>query len=171
MMRGFPERYLLPFNSAGWFRAYVINHAGDTTNLVHDAGGNTLQNLPGEAHPVGSHGIVGFDDADSHSEAVSTVVTHDSHAANGEKYGKGLPNFTIESGATYLLDNYGVGFLQGVEMFTSDLAEKPYCQSWTGKRVFQKNLVRKPEVFAYPADLILEKVSEGFDEGKRHVFG
>src|SRR5208282_6339219 len=37
--------------------------------------------------------------------------------------------------------------------------------------MFQKNLVRKTEVFAYPADLVLEKVAQGLDECKWHVFG
>src|SRR5580658_7416204 len=95
MMRWFPKWYLLPFDGTRWFRANVINHPGHTTNFIHDARGHAFQNFAGEAHPVGGHGIFGFDDADDHSEAVGSVVAHDPDAAYGEQNGKGLPNFAI----------------------------------------------------------------------------
>ena len=82
-----------------------------------------------------------------------------------------MPNFTIEAGATYLLDYYGVGFPQGAKVLAGDLSEKPDRQSRAGKRMFQKYLVGKTQVFADAADFVFEEVAEGFDEGKRHVFG
>src|SRR5580698_10832296 len=98
MMRWFPKWYLLPFDGAGWFGADVINNASHATNFVHDASGHAFQNFTGEAHPVGGHGIVGFDNPNGYSKAVGTVVTHDAYASNGEQNGKGLPNLAIEPG-------------------------------------------------------------------------
>src|SRR6202040_3384029 len=137
-MRRFPEQDLLPLDGARWLRANVVNHAGHTTNFIDDACRNALQDLSGQANPVGSHGIVGFDDADGDGEAVGAVVAHNANAANREQDGKGLPNFTVEAGATYLFDNDGVGLLQSVEVFSGDLPKKPDGEAWAGKRVFQK---------------------------------
>jgi hypothetical protein len=82
-----------------------------------------------------------------------------------------LPNFAIEAGATYFFHYYGVGILKNQKVFASNLAEEPYGQARTRKRVFQKDLVGKAKVPAYAADFVFEEVAQGFDEGKRHIFG
>src|SRR5579859_2627471 len=57
-----------------------------------------------------------------------------------------------------------------MKVFPGNLAQEPYCQSWARKRVFHQNLFRQAQVLADAADLVLEKVAKGLDEGKRHVF-
>src|SRR5579863_4115745 len=142
-MREFPKWNSLPFNGAGRLRANVVNHAGHTAHFIDDAGRNAFQDFSGEADPVGGHGVIGFHDAYGDREAIGTIVAHDADATDRKQDGEGLPNFTIETGATYLFYNDGVRLLEGKEMLSGDLAEKPYGQARARKRVFQKNLIWK----------------------------
>src|SRR5579859_30218 len=57
-----------------------------------------------------------------------------------------------------------------MKVFPGNLAQEPYRQSWARKRVFHQNFFRQAQVLANAADLVLEKVAKGLDEGKRHVF-
>src|SRR5580693_4517534 len=106
-MRGFPRGNLLPLDGAGRLRANVVNHAGHTTHFIDDAGRNAFQDFSGEADPVGGHGVIGFHDPDGDREAVGAIVAHNAYATNRKQDGEGLPNFTIETGATYLFYNDG----------------------------------------------------------------
>src|SRR5580692_895657 len=121
-----PEENLLPLDRARWFGADVVYDAGHAADFVDDAGRDALEDLSGETNPVGGHGGLGFDDADGYGEAIGAVVAHNSDATDGQQDGEGLPNFTIEPGATYLLNYHRVSLLQGEKMLAGDLAKEPY---------------------------------------------
>ena len=96
----------------GGFGADVVDDAGDAGNFVDDACGDALEDVAGQANPVGGHGIFGFDDAHSDSKAVRAAVSHYADAAHGKQNGEGLPGFFVEAGAANFFDDDGIGLAQ-----------------------------------------------------------
>ena len=77
---------------------------------------------PGKPHPVRGHGIFGLHHPDGNRQPIGPAIAHNADATHRQQDRKGLPNFLIQPGATYLFHNDGVGLPQRCEMLPGDLA-------------------------------------------------
>ena len=93
--------YLLlsfPLNRARRFGCDIVNHSVDTFDFIADSSAHFVKDFPGETEIVGGHAVGACDGSDAYSVIVCSFITHDAYAADcGGKYGKGLPDFVIES--------------------------------------------------------------------------
>src|SRR5229473_1283124 len=59
--------------------------------------------------------------------------------------------------------------LEGNQVWTGDLAKKPYRQSGPRKRMFRQYLAGQPQLFPNPAHFVLKEVPQGFNQREGHL--
>src|ERR1700728_421358 len=89
---------LLPLDRAGRLGSDVEDDAVDLAQLADHARGDRLQQVVGQARPVGGHGVVGGDGADHDDVPIGALVALDADGADVGEYAEGLPELAVETG-------------------------------------------------------------------------
>src|SRR2546428_9502258 len=99
----------LPLDGARRLAGDVVSDAVDAGDLVDDAPADDVEEVVGEAGPVGRHGVLRRDRPEDDGVRVGPAVALDPHRADGGKDGEGLPDVAIEPGLVDLLAHDCVG--------------------------------------------------------------
>ena len=94
-------------------------------DLVDDPARDRLQQVVGQARPVGGHRVLGRDRADHDRVAVGALVALDADRADRRQHGEALPELAVEAGAAHLLEQDRVGLAEDLEPLARDLADDP----------------------------------------------
>src|SRR5882672_142268 len=88
---------LFPFNCAGGFRAYVIDHAVDSADFTDNSAADRFQNLERDARPIGGHPILAFDRAYGDHLLIRPLIAHHAYSLYRQKDGEPLPEPVIKA--------------------------------------------------------------------------
>ena len=130
-----------------------------------------LEEIVRQPRPVRGHAVAALDRADSHRVLVGARVAHDADALNRQQHRERLPQPPVPARLLHFLGDDRVGAAQQVQPRRGDLAEDPYCESWTRKRLPPHELVFEPQLLPYRAHFILEELSQRLDQLEPHPFG
>src|SRR5262249_47834202 len=161
----------LPLDGGGRLRGEVERDAVHGRDLVDDPARDRLQQVVGQARPVGRHRVLGGDRADHDRVAVGALVTLDTDRADRRQDGEALPELAVEAGTAPLLERDAAGAGEDLEPFPRALADDPDRQAGAGERVAPDHRLRQPELFPHSPHLVLEQRPERLDELHRHVLG
>ena len=78
----------LPLDGAGRFAGDIEDDAIDAFDFVADAIGNACKQFVRDAHPVGGHAVLTFDDAQGNGVFVSALVAHDTNRLHRKQHGE-----------------------------------------------------------------------------------
>jgi len=96
---------LLPLNGSRRLRRNVVNHPVDAANFVDNTVGNSFQQVVRNARPVSGHTIFTRNQTQYNRVSVGALVAHNTHTADGQQNGKGLPAIFIDATSIYFLTN------------------------------------------------------------------
>src|SRR4029079_2367388 len=96
------------------------------------------------------------------------VSLHADRADRGE-HGEALPELAIEVGAPDLLEQDRIGPAEHRESLLRDVADDPDREPWAGEGLTPDHALRKAELFADAAHLVLEEEPQWLDELHPHV--
>ena len=72
-----------PLNRCRGFAGDVVADAVDAADFVDDADGDAVEDVVGDARPVGGHEIAGVDSTQSKCVIIRPTVAHDADGAHG----------------------------------------------------------------------------------------
>ena len=84
-----------PLNRRGGFGGNIVHDAVDAGDVVDDLAGNLIQQLVGNAGPLGGHKIVGGHGPQGQSIVVGPAVAHDTHGAGVGQHGEILADALV----------------------------------------------------------------------------
>src|SRR5919107_810049 len=96
--RGRLTMRLFPLDGARRLARDVEHDAVDLADLVDHARGDLLQQVVGQARPVGRHRVVGGDRADRDQVAVGALITLYADRADVGQHAEGLPQLAVQAG-------------------------------------------------------------------------
>ena len=114
----------------------------------------------GKPVPVRGHEVVGGHRADRQHLLVGPLVAHHPDRPHRQQHAQRLGDLVVQPGPPNLLDDDGVGLLQGRDPLAVHRAEDPHRQARARERVAPDELVRQAELLAEPPDLVLEQVAQ-----------
>ena len=94
---------LLELDRGGRLAGAIVEHAIDMLDLIHDAAGDSAQDIPGHVIAFGSHEVGGGDSTQSHSVVIRALVTHNTDAAHVGQSCVILVDFLVQTGLRDLL--------------------------------------------------------------------
>ena len=74
--------FLLPLNRRWRFAGDVVADAVDAADFVDDADGDAVEDVVGDARPVGGHEIAGVDSTQSKCVIIRPTVAHDADGSH-----------------------------------------------------------------------------------------
>src|SRR5262245_19046052 len=128
--RRFPGETSFPLDRAGRLRRDVERNAVHAGNLVDDAARDRLEQVVGQARPVGGHRVLRGHCPDHDRVRVGPLVALDAHRADRRQHGERLPQLAVEPGTSHLLLQDRVGLAQDLEPLVCDLADDPVREPW-----------------------------------------
>ena len=78
----------LPLDRARGFTRDIVNDAVNAFDFVADAVGNAREQFVRDAHPVGSHAVLAFDDPQRDRVFIGALVAHDADRLHREQNGE-----------------------------------------------------------------------------------
>lgn len=121
---------LFPLNRARRLGCDIVDHSVDTFDFIADSSAHFVKDFPGESEVVGGHTVGACDSSDTYGVIVCSFITHDAYAADrGRKYGKGLPDFVIESSFFNDFSDNGIRFTEDIQSFRGNFTDDTDCQS------------------------------------------
>jgi hypothetical protein len=73
---------LLPLDGRGWLARDVQDYTIDSLNFIADSVGDSGKDLLRRKHPVGSHSIGRFNDSESGSAIIGSLIALDADRSN-----------------------------------------------------------------------------------------
>ena len=80
--------FSFPLNRCRGFAGDVVADAVDAADFVDDADGDAVEDVVGDARPVGGHEIAGVDSTQSKCVIIRPTVAHDADGAHGGQNGE-----------------------------------------------------------------------------------
>src|SRR5690606_35528314 len=123
----------LPLDGGGRFGTDVEDDAGNVANLIGDAAGYLVQQIVGQAGPVGGHGVLGLDDAQRDDVGVVALVADDADGLDRQEHGEGLPDLPIPAALHHFVLENGVGLTENLETGRGDVAGDTPAEAGAGE--------------------------------------
>ena len=125
---------LFPLNRARRFGCDIVNHSVHAFDFIADSSAHFVKDFPGETEVIGSHTVGTCNGSDAYGVIVRSFIAHDAYTADcGRKYGKGLPDFVIESSFFDDFSDDGIRFAENFQSFWGNFTDDTDCQSRTGE--------------------------------------
>ena len=118
-----------PLYRRGGLGAHVVEDAVDGGDFGQDAGGNFLEEGPGELLYFGGHGVAGVHGAYHDGPGVDAAAVADAGAGDGRDDGKVLPHGLVEARGGELLAEYRVALAHGLEPVAGDSAGAAHAEA------------------------------------------
>ncbi len=160
-----------PLDGGRRLRGDVQRDAVDPRDLVDDPARDRLQQVVGQARPVGGHRILRGDRADDDRVRVRPLVALHAHGADPGQHREALPQVAVQPGAADLFLEDRVRLAQDLEPLVRDLADDPDGEAGAGERLPPDHSLGEPELGADTAHLVLEEQAQRLDELHLHVLG
>src|SRR5262249_17416125 len=161
---------LFPLDGAGRFAGYVVANSIDATNFVDDSRRNARQNFVWNPYPVSRHSIMTLHDPERHGVLVGALIAHHPHRSNRTKNSERLPEFIVPVGRFHFAYDDFVRLSQDRKAFLRDIAEDSHRETGTRKRLAKYDFARQLKLETHLPNLILEKMTERFEQLKIHRF-
>ena len=166
------RRDLFPLDGAGRLRRDVEHDPVDLAQLADHARRDLLEQVVGQARPVGGHGVVAGDRADDDDVAVGALVALHADRADVGQHAEGLPQLAVQAGVADLVLQDVVGVAQEVEALLGGLAaDDADRQAGPRERLAPDEALGQAELGADRADLVLEQRAQRLDELELEVLG
>ena len=111
--KGFSGKWrLLPLDRRGRFASDIVHDAVDAADFVDDAGGGPVEDVVGDAGPIGRHKIGRRDAAQGQGVVIRAAVTHDANGAHTRQNGKILVDRIGQAGVGDFLPEDEIGVPQ-----------------------------------------------------------
>ncbi len=133
-----PDEYAFrsfPFDGGWRFAGYVIDHAIDSGDFVHDTGRDSAEQFIVNANPIGGYKIGAPDETQGGDVLirVAALVAHHPDGAHGYQYRKRLGDLGISSSRMDFLEGNGVYLTERFQPGSRDRSDELHGQSGPGK--------------------------------------
>ena len=152
-----PSIFLFPLNRRRRLACYIIHHPVHAGDLVYDAGADAVEDVVGDAGPVGGHKVRGCDAPEGQGVVICPAVAHDAHGAHVRQDREILVHRLLKVGLRYLVPEDEVGLAEGVQLLLRDVANDPYCKPRPRERLAHDQILRQAQLPAQRPDLVLEE--------------
>ena len=142
----------------------VVEDAVDALDLVHDAAGDGVEQLPRQARKVGGHEVLCLYRAQRDGVVIGALVAHDADRAQVCERGEILVDAALETGLGDLLAEDGVRLADDVQLLLGDLADDADGKARAGEGLTPDKAFGQAELNAELAHLVLEETAQGFDD-------
>ena len=168
----FKQLDLFKLHRCGGFAGDVVEDAVDAGDLVDDTGADPVQEVVGQAGPVGGHEVVRPDGPEGDGVIIRSPVAHDAHGAHIGEGGKILVGAVGELRGGHFLPEDGVGLPEKVQLGLRHLADDPDGKARTREGLAADEILGQPQLPAQLTDLVLEEHPQGLDDlPEVHVVG
>src|SRR5687767_12025927 len=123
-----------------------------------------------ETRPVCGHSVGAGDCTERDSLLVGAVIAHHADRLNGQQHGERLPDVFVDPEIMKLVGEYFVGFLKKLDLFWGNFTEDANTKTGAGKRMPLEDHFGNAKISADRADLVFEKLTQGFDKLQVHFF-
>ena len=90
--------YLFPLHRCGGLAGDVVDNSVDALDLVDDAAADLVEQLVGDAGPVGGHEVLGRHSAQRKHAVVAAAIAHDADGARVGQDGEVLVHLLVFAG-------------------------------------------------------------------------
>ena len=155
---------LFPLHRCGGFAGDVVDHSVDALDLVDDAAADLVEQLVGDAGPVGGHEVLGRHSAQRKHAVVAAAIAHDADGARVGQDGEVLVHLLVFAGLFQLLAVDRVGKAQRVGLFLRDLAHDADGKARAGERLAGDEVFGKPQLAAELTHFVLKEQAQRLDD-------
>src|SRR6476659_3900470 len=113
----------LPLDCRRRLRGQVERDPVHARDLVDDPAGDRLQQVVGQARPVGGHRVLGGDRPDHDRVSVGALVALDADGADRGQHREALPELAVEAGLAHLREQDRVRLAEYLQPFAGDVAD------------------------------------------------
>ena len=159
----FYGRGLLPFHRGGGFGGDVVDDAADAANLVYDAHRDAVEQVVGDARPVGGHKVGGVHRAQGEHIVVGSAVAHNADGAQIGQHAEILAELITPARLGDLLAHDEVRLAQRVGALLGDLPDDADGKAGAGEGLARDKLLRQLQRPAKLAHLVLEQKRQRLD--------
>ena len=157
-------RGLFPLHRCGGLAGNIVYDAVDALDLVDDAAADLVEQLVGDARPVGSHEVLGRHGAQGEHTVVAAAIAHDANGTRVGQDGEILVHFLIFTDLFQLLAVDRVGKAQRVGLLLGDLAHDANGKTRAGERLAGDEILGQPQLAAELTHLVLKEQAQRLDD-------
>ena len=154
----------LQLHRGGGLGGDVVEDAVDALDLVHDAAGDGVEQLPRQTRKVGRHEVLRLHRAQRDGVIVGALVAHDADRAQVRERGEILVDAALKARLGDLLAEDGVRLADDVQLLLGDVADDADGKARAGEGLTPDKAFGQAELNAELAHLILEETAQGLDD-------
>ena len=137
-----------PLNRCRGFAGDVVADAVDAADFVDDADGDAVEDVVGDARPVGGHEIAGVDSTQSKCVIIRPTVAHDADGAHGGQNGEILAEAAVKTSLGDLVTEDEIRVAQRIELFLGDIADHADGEAGAGEGLPHDQIFRQSQLAA-----------------------
>ena len=160
----FKQLDLFKLHRCGGLAGDVVDNSVDALDLVDDAAADLVEQLVGDAGPVGGHEVLGRHSAQRKHAVVAAAIAHDANGARVGQDGEVLVHLLVFAGLFQLLAVDRVGKAQRVGLFLRDLAHDTDGKARAGERLAGGEVFGKPQLAAELTHFVLKEQAQRLDD-------
>ena len=156
--------FSFPLHRCGGLAGDVVDNSVDALDLVDDAAADLVEQLVGDAGPVGGHEVLGRHSAQRKHAVVAAAIAHDADGARVGQDGEVLVHLLVFAGLFQLLAVDRVGKAQRVGLLLGDLAHDANGKTRAGERLAGDEILGQPQLAAELTHLVLKEQAQRLDD-------
>ena len=153
-----------PLHRCGGLAGDVVDNSVDALDLVDDAAADLVEQLVGDARPVGGHEVLGRYGTQGEHAVVAAAVAHDANGARVGQDGEVLVHLLVFAGLFQLFAVDRVGKAQRVGLLLGDLAHDADGKTRAGERLAGDEILGQAQLAAELAHLVLKEQAQRLDD-------
>ncbi len=162
---------LFPFYSSHGLGGEIVEDPVDALDLVGDAVGDALEDVPVDSLDGRRHGVARVDRADDDRPFPDSVAVLDPGGLDRRDDGEILPDLALITGFRELLSEYRVRLSDRLEPVAGDRADAAYAKPRSRERLTLDHGLGQTELSADHTDLVFKEDADGLYQLKFEIVG